>query len=172
MADDFKSVLTVLEEFGAEIVADIGANIKAKRYGPKGDSDKIASGNLSDSINFGIEYNLADGNFRFELRAADYWEAVDKGRKAGKRPDPADIVRWLKTPNVQSKFKMEEADLSLRNLPDTKLLGLAYVIARAIGKRGTKPTNIISGVVTAERLAQLESDIADAATVDIINMIN
>jgi hypothetical protein len=164
MADEFKSVLTVLEEFGAEIVADIGANIVAK--------DKIASGNLSDSINFGIEYNLADGNFRFELRAADYWEAVDKGRKAGKRPDPADIVRWLKTPNVQSKFKMEEADLSLRNLPDTKLLGLAYVIARAIGKRGTKPTNIISGVVTDERLAQLEADIADAATVDIINMIN
>lgn len=164
MADEFKSVLTVLEEFGAEIVADIGKNIVAK--------DKIASGNLSDSINFGIEYNLADGNFRFELRAADYWEAVDKGRKAGRRPDPADIVRWLKTPNVQSKFKMEESDLSLRNLPDTKLLGLAYVIARAIGKRGTKPTNIISGVVTAERLAQLEADIADAATVDIINMIN
>jgi hypothetical protein len=164
MADEFKSVLTVLEDFGAEIVADIGANIVAK--------DKIASGNLSDSINFGIEYNLADGNFRFELRAADYWEAVDKGRKAGKRPDPADIVRWLKTPNVQSKFKMEEADLSLRNLPDTKLLGLAYVIARAIGKQGTKPTNIISGVVTAERLTQLEADIADAATVDIINMIN
>lgn len=164
MADEFKSVLTVLEEFGAEIVADIGKNIVAK--------DKIASGNLSDSINFGIEYNLADGNFRFELRAADYWEAVDKGRKAGKRPDPADIVRWLKTPNVQSKFKMEESDLSLRNLPDTKLLGLAYVIARAIGKRGTKPTGIISGVVTAERLAQLEADIADAATVDIINMIN
>lgn len=164
MADEFKSVLTVLEEFGAEIVADIGKNIVSK--------DKIASGNLSDSINFGIEYNLADGNFRFELRAADYWEAVDKGRKAGRRPDPADIVRWLKTPNVQSKFKMEESDLSLRNLPDTKLLGLAYVIARAIGKRGTKPTNIISGVVTAERLAQLEADIADAATVDIINMIN
>lgn len=164
MADEFKSVLTVLEEFGAEIVADIGKNIVAK--------DKIASGNLSDSINFGIEYNLADGNFRFELRAADYWEAVDKGRKAGRRPDPADIVRWLKTPNVQSKFKMEESDLSLRNLPDTKLLGLAYVISRAIGKRGTKPTNIISGVVTAERLAQLEADIADAATVDIINMIN
>jgi hypothetical protein len=164
MADEFKSVLTVLEEFGAEVVADIGANIVAK--------DKIASGNLSDSINFGIEYNLADGNFRFELRAADYWESVDKGRKAGKRPDPADIVRWLKTPNVQSKFKMERADLSLRNLPDTQLLGLAYVIARAIGKRGTEPTHIISGVLTAERLAKLENDIADAATVDIINMIN
>jgi hypothetical protein len=148
MADEFKSVLTVLEEFGAEIVGDIGKNIAAKKYGPKKNSDKVASGNLSDSINFGIDYNLADGQFRFELRAADYWEAVDKGRKAGKRPDSADIVRWLKTPNVQSKFKMERSDLSLKNLPDTQLLGLAFVIARAIGKRGTEPTHIISGVIT------------------------
>ena len=164
MADEFKSVLTVLEEFGAEIVGDIGANIQAK--------DKVASGNLADSINFGIDFNLADGSFRFELRAADYWEAVDKGRKAGKRPDPADIVRWLKTPNVQSKFKMENSDLSLRNLPDTQLLGLAYVIARAIGKRGTQPTGIISNVITTERLNRLEADIADAATVDILNMVS
>lgn len=164
MADEFKSVLTVLEEFGAEIVGDIGKNIQSK--------DKIASGNLSDSINFGIDYNLADGQFRFELRAADYWEDVDKGRKAGKRPDSAEIVRWLKTPNVQSKFKMERGDLSLKNLPDTQLLGLAYVIARAIGKRGTKATNIISGVITTERLKQLEDDISAAATLDIIDMIN
>lgn len=172
MADEFKSVLTVLEEFGAEIVGDIGKNITAKKYGPKKNSDKIASGNLSDSINFGIEYNLADGQFRFELRAADYWEAVDKGRKAGKQPPTSAIVKWLKTPNAQSKFKMENSDLSLRNLPETQLLGLAYVIARAIGKRGTEPTHIISGVITTERLKRLEEDVSAAATLDIIDMIN
>ena len=173
MADEFKSVLTVLEEFGAEIVGDIGKNIAAKKYGPKKNSDKVASGNLLDSINFGIDYNLADGQFRFELRAADYWEDVDKGQKPkGDRPDTADIVHWLKTPNVQSKFKMERSDLSLKNLPDTQLLGLAYVIARAIRRRGTEPTHIISGVITTERLKQLEEDISAAATLDIIDMIN
>ena len=164
MADEFKSVLTVLEEFGAEIVGDIGANIQAK--------DKVASGNLLDSINFGIDFNLADGSFRFELRAADYWAAVDKGRKAGKQPPIDSIMKWLKTPNAQSKLKMENSDLSLKNLPDTQLRGIAFVIARAIGKRGTQPTGIISNVITTERLNRLEADIADAATVDILNMVS
>lgn len=160
----FPSVLTILEEFGAELVRDIGKSIK--------DKDLIASGELSKSVKFSIDVNLADEKYVFQLDMAPYWSAVDEGRKAGKQPPIQSIMKWLKYPNVQSKLGKENRDLSLKTFKDYELKGLAYVIARKIGKEGTKATHFYSAVVTEERLNQLISDIGDAATVDVIAQIN
>lgn len=156
----FPSVLEILEEFGAEVVGEIGKNIK--------DKDLVASGNLSKSVNFNITIQLTDSRYTFQLNMAPYWDAVDKGRKKGKQPPVKEIKKWLQQPNVKSKFGMENRDLSLRTLKDYQLNGLAYVIARKIGKEGTKPTYFYSSVITNERIEQLIADIQEAAAVDII----
>jgi hypothetical protein len=160
----FPSVLTVLEEFGTELVRDIGKSIM--------DKDLMASGNLSKSVKFSIDINLPDQRYTFQLDMAPYWQAVDEGRKAGKQPPTAEIKKWLQTPNVKSKFGQENRDLSLRTLKDYQLNGLAYVIARKIGKEGTKATHFYSAVVTPERIDQLLSDIGDAGAVDILSQIS
>lgn len=156
----FPSVQEILEEFGAEIVRDIGQSIK--------DKDLIASGNLSKQTSFDIQINLADQNYQFQLNMAPYWEALDKGRAAGKQPPTKEIKKWLQQPNVKSKFGMENSDLSLRTLKDYQLNGLAYVIARKIGREGTEATNFYSAVVTEERINQLVADLQEAAAVDLI----
>lgn len=156
----FPTVMEILEEFGAEIVRDIGQSIK--------DKDLIASGNLSKQTSFDIQVNLADQNYQFQLNMAPYYDAVDKGRKAGKQPPVKDIKKWLQQPNVKSKFGMEERDLSLATLKDYQLNGLAYVIARKIGDKGTKATNFYSAVVTEERINQLTVDLQEAAAVDLL----
>lgn len=156
----FPTVMQILEEFGAEIVRDIGNSIKEK--------DLIASGNLSKQTSFDIQINLANKSYQFQLNMAPYYEAVDKGRKAGKQPPLKDIKKWLQQPNVKSKFGMERSDLSLATLKDYQLNGLAYVIARKIGDKGTKATNFYSEVVTEQRINQLTADLQEAAAVDLI----
>lgn len=156
----FPTVMEVLEEFGVEVVTAIGKSIK--------DKDLMASGNLSKSVQYDITINLADQKTTFQLNMASYWAALDKGRKKGKQPPVKEIKKWLQTPNVKSKFGQENRDLSLKTLQDYQLNGLAYVIARKIGREGTKPTHFYSSVVTPERIAQLEADLSQAAQVDII----
>lgn len=160
----FPSVLTILEEFGAEVVREIGQSIK--------DNDLVASGNLSKSVRFSIDLNLADQRYTFQLDMAPYWSAVDEGRKAGKQPPVQSIMKWLQYPNVKSKLGKEGSDLSLKTFKDYELKGLAYVIARKIGREGTEPTYFFSSVVTQERLDRLIADIGDAAVVDITAQIN
>lgn len=160
----FPSILTILEEFGAEVVRDIGQSIK--------DKDLVASGELSKSVKFSIDVNLADERYTFQLDMAPHWAAVDTGRKAGKQPPVQSIMKWLRYPNVKSKLGRENRDLSLKTFKDYELKGLAYVIARKIGREGTEPTYFFSSVVTQERLDRLIADIGDAAVVDITAQIN
>lgn len=156
----FPTVMEILEEFGVEAVTAIGKSIK--------DKDLIASGNLSKSVRYDIYINLADNSTTFQLNMADYWDALDKGRKKGKQPPVKDIKAWLQTPNVKSKFGQENRDLSLKTLKDYQLNGLAYVIARKIGREGTKATRFYSSVITPQRLEKLYADLSEAAAVDII----
>jgi hypothetical protein len=160
----FPSILTILEEFGAEVVRDIGQSIK--------DKDLVASGGLSKSVKFSIDVNLTDERYTFQLDMAPYWSAVDEGRKKGKQPPVQSIMKWLKYPNVKSKLGKENSDLSLKTFKDYELKGLAYVIARKIGREGTEPTYFFSSVVTQERLDKLIDDIGNAAVVDIVAQIN
>lgn len=156
----FPTVLEILEEFGAEIVGDIGKSIM--------DKDLMASGNLSKQTSFDIKIQLATQSYQFQLNMAPYYDAVDKGRKAGKQPPTKEIKKWLQQPNVKSKFGMENSDLSLKTMKDYELNGLAYVIARKIGRDGTKATNFYSAVVTEQRINQLIADLQEAAAVDLI----
>ena len=160
----FPSVLTILEEFGAEVVRDIGQSIK--------DNNLVASGELSKSVKFSIDVNLADERYTFQLDMAPHWSEVDEGRRAGGQPPTQAILKWLQYPNVKSKLGKENRDLSLATFKDYELKGLAYVIARKIGREGTEATHFFSSVVTQERLDRLISDIGDAAVVDITAQIN
>lgn len=60
----------------------------------------------------------------FEGRAPEHYIFIDKGRKAGAKPPPTKpIAAWIKRKGL---------DLN------------AYAVAKSIGKKGIKPTNIYS----------------------------
>ena len=63
----------------------------------------------------------------------DYWQYVENGRSAGKMPPIKNIYQW-----IQEKRSMQEKIKNAKNrISATK--SLAYVIARKIAKKGTRP---------------------------------
>ena len=113
MEDRLKEALHV---FGQEYIDAIDGILRKE--------DKIASGDLIKSLKprviktgFGTSYTL-------KIIAEEYLKYVDEGRRAGSKAPPIEPIRkWAK----------------LKGLPE----GLAFPIAKSIGIKGIKPTNVI-----------------------------
>ena len=120
------------------------------------EKDNIASGRLQSSI------KTSAGKSSINIFAADYIGVIDQGRTAGKkRPPISSIAEWIKDKRIQIK------DLSVKNKRD-----LAFVIARAIGEKGTiqdfgyKGTGILTRVIEELRPA-MTSEFQEALRKDI-----
>lgn len=101
-------------------LAEIGAEIK-KTYKSKLKANGVyATGKLFDSVDFKL--TVKEGEIELHFTALDYWINIEEGRKPNsKMPKVDEIRRWMIT----------------RGIPDKE--GLAFVIARSIGKKGIKP---------------------------------
>ena len=114
--------------FGDEYISEMGAILIKE--------DKIASRKLLESIDTRILKTGFGTSYTLKIVAEHYLKYVDEGRKAGgKAPPIAPIKEWAK----------------LKGLPE----GLAFPIAKNIGKNGIKPTNVIS-----RALKKVETNVA------------
>lgn len=95
-----------LKEIGNKVVVDAKSNLKK--------NNKLASGNLYNSI----KYNIEKSKLSFEMLQYGYW--VDKGRKPGKGVPVDELKKWMKLKNIDMKY--------------------SYVINRKIKEKGIKPT--------------------------------
>ena len=81
----------------------------------------------------------------------DYWFYVEEGRRSGKTPPIKNIYEWIQNKReIQSKFISKSTD----RIAATK--SLAYVIARKIGREGTRAKPFVSPAlkqVTTQTLA-------------------
>lgn len=111
----------------------------------------IASGNLESNID--VRAFSSGSKFGIDILMLDYWKAVDEGRKAGKMPPVGKIEQWLSYPNVRDKLS------GFRDKPVSDPQSLAYVIARKIGREGTKGNNFATDVFES---GLLEGKITDA----------
>lgn len=69
-----------------------------------------------------------------DLHLEDYYQWVEEGRKPGKMPPVKSILDWVKAkPILPRPFGGK--------LPSQE--SLAFLIARSIGKNGTKPQHIL-----------------------------
>lgn len=129
-----------------------------------------ATGELRNSIHFVItRFGIT---YRFELRLADYYKWVDEGRKAGKQPPIADILKWIKDKRFvmnKGKLQTKTKGSKLKNISDDLKLSnqLAFLIARKIGRRGTKGTNFYSSTVPAW-VEELKKEIPKALKRDVL----
>ena len=147
------TITQILEDFGNEMLDGMQKNL-SKDSG-------VASGDLYQSMTFTSK--IMGSKFVFQLdMGVDYWKWVDEGRKAGKMPPVDGLIKWVNTkatfggfasvPNIKSKAVQR---------------GLAYVIARKIGKKGTKGNKFYSKVVTPDRIKKLQRDLGNAAVKDL-----
>lgn len=94
----------ILEEVGDLIVQDAKATLKKK--------NKIATGNLYNSVKYSIE----DSSLSFQMEQYGKW--VDRGRKPGKGIPVNDLKAWLKLKGIDQS--------------------LSYVINKKIREKGIK----------------------------------
>jgi hypothetical protein len=145
------NVEMVMAKWGDGIIKALQKNLDTK--------NKNASSNLRQSINFQTKY--FGFNLNFALHLADYYEWVDKGRKAGKMPPVDKIFNWIRNkPSVQTK-------VGWTRLPKHKKDALAFNMARAIGRRGTKASNFFSSVVNKSAYDRLWRDLKIAIGKDL-----
>lgn len=132
----------ILNKYGAQITANLKADIKGKSLTPHGVLN--ASGKLADSIRY-----EADNN-GLKVFALDYFYYVEKGRKGGKRPPMKVIEQWITDKGILIEEKKKKS--------------LAFLIARKIGQEGTSiyqqgGTQLLENIVTDELKGQIQSEL-------------
>ena len=133
----FTNTAAALRTFGGLMTSRLSEGLK--------DNNSDASGKLDESIKFTIKSKA--NKIEMDLSMLDYYEFVDEGRKAGKQPPIKPILEWLSYPNVLDK-------IGASGLEDTQKEGLAFQIARKIGREGTKGTDFYTNVIESRLVTQ------------------
>ena len=121
------------------------------------------SGTLRQSLGRNYNKGVLDerGMIKGRIEAVDYWYYVDQGRKPGKYPpytsEVDGILHWVLT--------------KIPKQPDIKDTSLAFLIARKIAKKGTRPTYFATSELTDKDIKELTEQLAETMAEDIANNI-
>jgi hypothetical protein len=150
----FTNTAAALRQTGGLVVQRLAQELQ--------ENGAIASGELESSISFEVKSTAK--KIVVDIYMADYWGAVDTGRPAGKQPPIDKIKEWLTYPNVRDKLKIDGSNSSIGIRVITNRKGerkvvsdvdsLAFLIARKIGKQGTKGTNFATNVFTSSLITK------------------
>lgn len=105
-----------LQEAGALMVKTLQQELRR--------SGNVATGNLVKSISYKTTGNS------ITLSGLPYLKWVDEGRKPGKMPPVSKILPWVKVKKIEFAGRTQEQT--------------AWAIAKSIGKKGIKKTNVIA----------------------------
>lgn len=139
MAEEkFISVAPILKHYGQIIIDSLKKNLA--------DSNHNASFVLSQSIQFNVQ--IFGSTYTMEIAMENYWRWVEYGRKAGKFPPLDPIIKWT----AQKGFSINETAKkfgrkSRKINRDAIRRQLAFLIARKISRKGTRPTHFASQVL-------------------------
>ncbi len=122
--------------------------VRVKRATPKGET-KILVGSVFGELQIGPKPKVLWGT------PALYGPAVEEGRRPGRMPPPEALEGW-----VRSKLRV----------PRDQVPRVAFLIARKIGRKGTKPRKMFERSIPAIRkFAQKAFDLATKRIADNLN---
>ena len=122
--------------------------------------NKIASGNLLNSIDYKVQYD--DRAIWVELHLEDYYKWVENGRGPGKFPPPDKIMEWI-------RIKPVIPDDRGGKLPTEQQL--AYLIGKKIAEEGIEPGNQLHNAMD-DIYSQFEEKIDEAIALDVNEAID
>lgn len=105
-----------------------------------------ASGGFGDSL--AVEVETAPNKVIGRLTGAEYSYYADNGRRPGKRPPIDTIEKWINDKQIR--------------LDNISVRSLAFLIARKIGREGTKGAHIIDEVFTPQSFADLTRELGQS----------
>lgn len=182
-----------LKLWGTYLVSDLRNSIDkaiktgaaSKKTGNVNGWSSPTTSNLSASVNFKIE--PSKGGIVFNLTMADYWKAVDKGRKKTENGGNGAVRRamgkdWMAKAGINARTVLQ--DITQRYYDkkgikrtakplksyDKAVKSLAYILSRTVHEHGTNPRPFYNKVVNKERLDMLKEmlgkEIADQIIIE------
>tara|TARA_R110000868_G_scaffold136447_1_gene349387 strand:+ start:854 stop:1438 length:585 start_codon:yes stop_codon:yes gene_type:complete len=176
----FNEIEDILVKYATRIALDAERNLRSNKNG----KDSNATGSLAESIKVSpVEF--FGSNYSIEISMNDYWQWVNDGRGAGKRPPVSKIIQWIKDKQLRLDdkgvtkrgYKREGTLISaskkkvkMGNKQVSILEATAYKIAAKIGKYGTKGTDFLTDAI-ADNTEDLVREMKQASRKDIVIQI-
>ena len=178
MLNKFKNTKAYLDNYSKELVKllkiEIGRN-RTRSYssGRSYNSPIDNTGSLRESIE-SLAKESANG-FGFNIMANECGLAVDKGTKQGQPPvykpttNIQDLMQWIRSKPVRirdSKGRFVQAT-------DYRVRGLAFVIARKIGRDGIEATGFIQDAInqSMEKLNKLGEVVSQDVSLNLDDIL-
>jgi len=153
--DEFKLIALrkAMEQYGEALVIQIVKELK--------DAGKEATGKLARSVSYELVEAL--DKISVGIKALDYFENVDSGRRKGAKPPPTDaIVKWMSVKGIKGRNPKTGKFQTQRQT--------AFAIARGISKNGIKPAYVVKK--SLNKLKGLQAKLlTEAAVEDMTKMI-
>jgi hypothetical protein len=109
---------------------------------------RVSTGNLKNSLRYTLKRKTDGANVKFDAKgsASNYWDVIERGRRPNRKPPPIDaIVEWMKKKPVKLQAK---GGGFIKSTPQAQRAA-AYLIARAIGKRGIEGIKFYEEAINA-----------------------
>ena len=150
-------IYNALNQWATMVVAQAKANLLRGK--------KDATRTLSNSITYEIVADqTSDIGADIDFYYIDYGDYVESGRRKGaKMPPPSKLLNWIKVKPIPRFRDKKGRYISYQSQ--------AFLIARAIGKKGIKPFPFMTDAVEQAQndlLYMLEEAIAEAFTQDMV----
>lgn len=149
---DFNTLTNEVDKIGKEFIAELIKQLIQ--------ADKVASGKLLKSLNYKVIEVL--DNLLIQINSEAYLQYVDAGRRPGKMPPTTAIKKWIDIRKIKGR------DKNGRFITKDQT---AFLIARSIGRKGIKPTNVIKKSMDNILRSKKEA-LGKAAAKDILNILN
>ena len=164
-----QSIGTILQGYSKTITDALKKNLEKH--------DSLATKALWQSVQ--VPITIFGSTYTLQIIMEDYWRWVDEGRKPGKMPPVDKIAQWIAHKGIPIRAQVKATPLkrkSKKTLSErvrSRQRSVAFLIARSIGKKGTRPTHFYSDVINEKFIADMKADIGKQLkkdyTIQIIN---
>lgn len=163
-----KEINKLITDWGKKFADDLNASLnKALKDGGRKSPQEAA-------LHFEPSYKItADGTTLTIRASSDYWYYIEHGRKPGKMP-PSDKLgrKWQNQNNIDPRpivqeiaikyYKSKGFNYNIKPLSFPKASKqFAFIVARSLGKHGTKPRPFIDRVVKDGRIDALMKSLSE-----------
>lgn len=133
---ELENIRAILEAFGDEVVQLAKENLEKDRIIRGKKARRVASGNLKNDLTYTFWKRGKKDVLIFttkQKKTRNYADVIEEGRRPNsKRPPIKPIMRWLKIKGIA----LRGSNGRFIERTESNYRGIAYVIARSIGKRG------------------------------------
>lgn len=130
----------ILNEYALAVVERAQSNLRIKRRVRGKVVNRVASGNLLNSLTYKlrIRYNKPTIDFTVKDAAGKYADVIEYGRKPGaKMPPVSAIEKWIKIKPLKLRNRQGEFIKST----ESAIKSAAFAIAKSIGENGIEGIN-------------------------------